>query len=166
MKNIGSIVMYGLVAFLVFSFLSEGSSESSSEGEAEVSQESKREIEYSEDAAMGDYSKEGVCKAAVGAMFFHSPSIMKASRVNDEVYKVSYRRPNDNSLWEYKCQTEGNRVYWGGYDGRWRTHELDSVVLFGASGGGLTIQENHADGSTSVTQFKKDRDGSIREVDS
>lgn len=167
MKNFWSISMYGLVAFLIFSILSEDGGRSSKErGEAEVAQESKRAIDYSEDSKMGNYSKQGVCKAAVGAMFFQSPSIMKSSLLNNDIYKVSYHRPNDKSLWEYKCQIEGNRVHWGGYDGRWRAHDLDSVVLFSASGEDITIQENHADGSTSVTVFKKEGDGSIMKLDS
>jgi len=42
---------------------------------------------------------------------------------------------------------------------------MDGVILFMALGNDLTIQENHADGSTSITRFTKQGDGSIVEVD-
>ncbi|GGX88787.1 hypothetical protein GCM10007160_15360 [Litchfieldella qijiaojingensis] len=164
MKNVGSIVMYGMVAFLVFLYISENNSGDSGGG-SEVAEESKRQIQLSDEASMGGYSEEEVCKAAMSSMFFHSPSIMEVSQSGGEIYKVSYRRPSDNSLWENKCQIKGNRIYWGSFDGRWRTNELDGVILFMAFGEDLTIQENHSDGSTSVTYFEKRDDGSIVEVE-
>jgi len=161
-----STFAYILVGFLVFSVWSHFSNNEGSSGQGETqTQDDGRDIKRSEQASMGTYSERDVCKAAISSMFFHSPSIMSVSKAGDEVYKVSYRRPSDNTLWENKCQIDGNRVHWGVFDGRWRTHEMDGVILFMALGNDLTIQENHNDGSTSVTRFTKQGDGSIVEVD-
>lgn len=164
MKNIGLIVIYGLAAFLVFLYVSDNSSDGSNEG-TKVSDENKRKIKPSVEASMGEYTEEDICKAAMSSIFFHPPSIMEASQSTNDIYKVSYRRPSDNSLWENKCQIKGNKINWGSFDGRWRTHELDSVILFMALDKDLTIQENHSDGSTSLSFFEKNDDRAIIEVE-
>lgn len=165
-STIGYLIAGVLIFFGVLANVDKNNQYSPSNDKETVEKNSDgRDIQLSDQASMGTYSEVGVCKAAIASLFFHSPSIMKVNQVSDEVFKVSYRRPSDNTLWENKCQIEGNRVHWGSFDGRWRNHDLDGVVLFMALGNDLTIQENHHDGSTSITRFTKQGDGSIVEVD-
>lgn len=167
--RLGTVVLLAAVGFAVYLYMAEEQRVKEywqSLSPSETSQQKDSGIEFTEEASMGVFSEPEICKSAVSAMFFQSPSIMKSSEWGEKSIKISYHRPNDNSLWEYKCQVQGNRVYWGATDGRWRNHSADSVVLFMALGENLTIQEDHNDGSASVTHFEKLDDGSIVEVES
>lgn len=55
--------------------------------------------------------------------------IMKVEHEQD-LLKVSYVRPDEQTLQLFKIKFEGNRVHWGNWEGRWRDHELDEKLFY------------------------------------
>lgn len=106
------------------------------------------------EVSKGNFSDAEIAKYGIAAIFFQSPKIIKVKREKD-IYKVSYRRPSDGTLWQNKVMIAGNQIMWGAYDGRWRDHPDDERFYFNAVGNTITISTIYSDGSTSEEQFKK-----------
>ena len=87
------------------------------------------------------------------------PKIVQVTRIADDVVYLSYVRPIDNFVWDYRCKVEGNRVTWATEPGRWREDPRDDKVFFEVVGAGkqLRIIENHGDGSITQELFDRDK---------
>lgn len=88
----------------------------------------------------------GACKALVGVVNGRDPGIMTGKQVEDNLFHVSYRRPDDNKLWMSRCQItpDGQSMQWAqfaafrpGEQGRWRTED---VATFTVEGSSLTVE--------------------------
>lgn len=97
-------------------------------------------VELREEENTGSFAESEVCKAAIGFIMMKDYSIIESQNSADNI-KVFYRRPSDGEYFEYKCKLDGRRVHWGNWEGRWRTHEMDSKIFFEVSGGRLKLQE-------------------------
>lgn len=96
-----------------------------------------------------------LCKAGISILMGRDPSIMKIDRTDGAVVYLSYIRPDDRSLWSYRCKIEGNRIIWASSTGRWRTHPLDEVITFSVSGDRLHLDEAYSDQSTTKATFTR-----------
>lgn len=88
----------------------------------------------------------GACKALVAVVNGRDPGIMTGKKVEDNLYHVSYRRPDDNKLWMSRCQItpDGQSMQWAqfaalapGEQGRWRTEDVATFTVEGTS---LTVE--------------------------
>lgn len=98
-----------------------------------------------------------ICSATIATVFGQPIEIMTTEPQSDnpEIYVVTYKRPDDGTVWVNKCKVEGDRVIWGAIDGRWRTHNLDSKITFSESETHVTITEIYSDGSATTKQYPK-----------
>lgn len=94
-----------------------------------------------------------ICRFGIATVFGRSPEIMKTRHIGGGTYKVSYVRKSDATHWHNKCRVEGNRIVWGSYDGRWRTHPADSQVTFAVSGERIVVTDTFLDGSATVKKY-------------
>lgn len=98
-----------------------------------------------------------ICKAGIAAIMGRSPSIIKVKNPSSPEIFLSYKRPDDGTIWSFKCKIQGNRIMWGNSDGRWRTHELDEVVTYNVQGGTVTVHEKYSDGSVITKKFAENK---------
>lgn len=87
------------------------------------------------------------------------PKTIRVTRIDGEILFLSYVRPIDNFIWDYRCKIEGNRVIWASEPGRWRESPKDGKVFFEVVGDGkqLRIMEDHGDGSATNELFDRDK---------
>jgi hypothetical protein len=104
------------------------------------------------------FSAEAICRAAIASITGRDPRIMRITRINGDTLFLSYLRPIDNFIWDYRCRIEGNRVIWASEPGRWREGPKDDKVSFEIIGDGeqLRIIDDHADGSSTNELFDRD----------
>lgn len=94
------------------------------------------------------------------------PKIMRVTRIDGDTLFLSYGRPIDNLIWDYRCKIEGNRVIWASEPGRWREAPKDDKVFFEVVGDGkqLRIMEDHADGLATMNYSTATRSNDARRV--
>ena len=110
-------------------------------------------------SAAEPFEPEAICRAAIASIAGRDPKAMQVTRVAGNVLFLSYVRPIDNFVWDYRCRIQGNRVVWASEPGRWREDPKDAKVFFEIVGGGkqLRIIEDHGDGSATQELFERDR---------
>jgi hypothetical protein len=110
------------------------------------------------DAALS-FEPEAICRTALASIMGRDPKIVRVTLVADDVLFLSYVRPIDNFVWDYRCKIRGNRVIWASEPGRWREDLKDDKVFFEILGGGkqLRIIEDHGDGSATKELFERDQ---------
>lgn len=81
------------------------------------------------------------------------PKIIAVDKTEGDVIYVSYRRPDDGTVWKQRCRIEGTKIIWATETGRWRVHPLDEVITYSATPSALTIQQKFTDGSTSTKSY-------------
>jgi hypothetical protein len=86
------------------------------------------------------------------------PKMMQVTRTAGNVVFLTYVRPIDNFVWNYRCRIEGNRILWASEPGRWRDDPKDEKVFFEVIDGGkqLRVIEDHGDGSRTNQLFDRD----------
>jgi hypothetical protein len=99
-----------------------------------------------------------ICRAGIAAEFGRDPKIMTAKTIDSGLMRVSYRRPDDRTLWKSDCRIEGDRIVWrtvdaspGSGPGRWRTGEYDDVLTFAIKGKSVTTHSS--DGSSASDTY-------------
>jgi hypothetical protein len=104
------------------------------------------------------FSPEAICRTAIGSVMGRDPKVVVVTRIDGEILYLSYVRPIDYFVWDYRCRIESNRVIWASEPGRWRDGPDDDKVFFEVTGGGsqLRIIENHSDGSARKEEFDRD----------
>ena len=87
------------------------------------------------------------------------PKLVRVTRIAGAVLFLSYVRPLDNFVWDYRCKIQGNRVIWASEPGRWREAPKDHKVFFEIVGDGkqLRIIEDHGDCSVTKELFERDQ---------
>ncbi|WP_251976756.1 hypothetical protein [Salinicola avicenniae] len=108
-------------------------------------------------AQSAEFSQAELCRAMVSATMGRDLSIIHVDRQSGGITHLSYNRPSDNSHWAMRCKLDGNRIIWATDTGRWRTHELDEVIIYKTSGNTLTITQDWDDGSAIIDEFKKEQ---------
>jgi hypothetical protein len=105
------------------------------------------------------FSPEAICRTAIASITGRDPTIMRVTRTDGDILFLSYVRPIDNFVWDYRCKIEGNRVIWASEPGRWREDPKDDKVFFEAVDGGkqLRIMDDHGDGSVTNEIFDRDK---------
>jgi hypothetical protein len=105
------------------------------------------------------FEPEAICRTAIASIMGRDPKIVRVTLVAGDVLFLSYVRPIDNFVWDYRCKIQGNRVVWASEPGRWREDPKDDKVFFEIVGGGkqLRIIEDHGDGSTTRELFERDQ---------
>jgi hypothetical protein len=105
------------------------------------------------------FEPEAICRTALASIMGRDPKTVQVTRVAGDILFLSYVRPLDNFVWDYRCKIEGNRVVWASEPGRWREDSKDDKVFFEIVGGGkqLRIIEDHGDGSATKELFERDQ---------
>jgi hypothetical protein len=109
--------------------------------------------------AAPSFEPEAICRTALASIMGRDPKIVRVTLVAGDVLFLSYVRPIDNFVWDYRCKIQGNRVVWASEPGRWREDPKDDKVFFEIVGGGkqLRIIEDHGDGSATKELFERDQ---------
>ncbi|MBK5146039.1 hypothetical protein I2494_20450 [Budviciaceae bacterium BWR-B9] len=104
------------------------------------------------------FTQQQVCKAAISTIFGKPTNIIKVKNSSDDIYHLSYVRPDDKKLWKFKCKLSGNNIIWTeeGYESdRWLGKgTVDSLVNFTINGKTLEITEIYSDNSTNKELFQ------------
>jgi hypothetical protein len=105
------------------------------------------------------YAPEAICRTAIASIMGRDPKTVQGTRVAGDVLFLSYVRPIDNFVWDYRCKIQGNRVVWASKPGRWREDPKDDKVFFEIVGDGsqLRIVEDYGDGSATKETFERDQ---------
>jgi hypothetical protein len=109
--------------------------------------------------AAPSFEPEAICRTAIASIMGRDPKIVQVTRVAGDILFLSYVRPIDNFVWDYRCKIQGNRVVWASEPGRWREDPKDDKVFFEIVGDGkqLRIIEDHGDGSATKELFERDQ---------
>jgi hypothetical protein len=109
--------------------------------------------------AAPSFEPEAICRTAVASIMGRNPKLVRVTRIAGDVLFLSYVRPLDNFVWDYRCKIEGNRVIWASEPGRWREDPKDDKVFFEVVEGGkqLRIIEDDGDGSPTKELFERDQ---------
>ena len=109
--------------------------------------------------AAASFAPEAICRTAIGSVMGRDPKVVVVTRIDGQILHLSYVRPFDNFVWDYRCRIEGNRVIWASEPGRWREGPEDDKVFFEDIGDGnqLRIIETHNDGSMRKEEFNRDK---------
>jgi hypothetical protein len=109
--------------------------------------------------AAASFEPEAICRTALASIMGRDPKIVRVTLIAGDVLFLSYVRPIDNFVWDYRCKIQGNRVVWASEPGRWREDPKDDKVFFEIVGGGkqLRIIEDHGDGSATKELFERDQ---------
>ncbi|UZK70767.1 hypothetical protein OKW76_07025 [Sphingomonas sp. S1-29] len=84
----------------------------------------------------------GACKALIAVVNGRDPGTMTAKKLEDNLFHVSYRRPDDGKRWQSRCQItpDGQSMQWAQFDafddgqqGRWRTEDVATYTVEGSS---------------------------------
>jgi hypothetical protein len=104
------------------------------------------------------FQVEAICRTAIASIMGRDPKMMQVILTTGDVLFLTYVRPIDNFVWNYRCRIEGNRVLWASEPGRWRDDPKDGKVFFEVIDGGkqLRIIEDHGDGSSTNQLFDRD----------
>ena len=104
------------------------------------------------------FEVEAICRTAIASVMGRDPKMMQVTLTTGDVLFLTYVRPIDNFVWNYRCRIEGNRVLWASEPGRWRDDRKDEKVFFEVIDDGkqLRIIEDHADGSRTNQLFDRD----------
>ena len=106
------------------------------------------------------YAPEAICRTAIAAVMGRDPKLVRVTRTAGDVLFLSYVRPLDNFVWDYRCKIQGNRVIWASEPGRWREDPKDDKVFFEIVEGGKQLRiivEDHGDGSATKELFERDQ---------
>ena len=105
------------------------------------------------------YSPEAICRTAIASIMGRDPKLVRVTRTTGDVLFLSYVRPIDNFIWDYRCKIRGNRVIWASEPGRWREDPRDDKVFFEIVGDGkqLRIIDDHGDGSATKELFEREQ---------
>jgi hypothetical protein len=105
------------------------------------------------------FAPEAICRTAIASIMGRDPKLVRVTRNTGDVLFLSYLRPIDNFVWDYRCKIQGTRVIWASEPGRWREAPKDDKVFFEIVGDGkqLRIIENHRDGSATKELFERDQ---------
>jgi hypothetical protein len=109
--------------------------------------------------AAPSFEPEAICRTAIASIMGRDPKLVQVTRVAGDILFLSYVRPIDNFVWDYRCKIQDNRVVWASEPGRWREDPKDDKVFFEIVGDGkqLRIIENHGDGSATKELFERDQ---------
>ncbi|MHB8269248.1 hypothetical protein [Bradyrhizobium sp.] len=109
--------------------------------------------------AAPSFEPEAICRTAIASVMGRDPKLVQVTRVAGDILFLSYVRPIDNFVWDYRCKIEGNRVVWASEPGRWRDDPKDHKVFFEIVGGGeqLRIIEDQGDGSPTKELFERNQ---------
>ena len=109
--------------------------------------------------AASSFEPEAICRTAIASIMGRDPKIFRVTRTAGDILFLSYVRPIDNFVWDYRCKIRGNRVVWASEPGRWREDPKDDKVFFEIVGGGkqLRIIEDHGDGPATKELFERDQ---------
>ncbi len=105
------------------------------------------------------YAPEAICRTAIASIMGRDPRIVQVTRIAGDILFLSYVRPIDNFVWDYRCKIQGNRVIWASEPGRWREDPKDDKVFFEVVGDGkqLRIIDDHGDGSVTKELFERNQ---------
>ena len=104
------------------------------------------------------FEVEAICRTAIASIMGRDPKTMQVTLTTGDVLFLTYVRPIDNFVWNYRCRIEGNRILWASEPGRWRDDPKDEKVFFEVIDGGkqLRVIEDHGDGSRTDQLFDRD----------
>jgi hypothetical protein len=106
------------------------------------------------------FEPEAICRTALASVMGRDPKLVRVTRDAGDVLFLSYVRPIDNFVWDYRCRIEGNRVIWASEPGRWRENPKDDKVFFEIVEGGKQLRiivEDQDDGSATKELFERDQ---------
>jgi len=106
------------------------------------------------------FTPEAICRTAIASVTGRDPKLVQITRIDGDILFLSYVRPVDNFVWDYRCRIEGNRVIWASEPGRWREGPKDDKLSFedvSGTGRQLRIIDDHGDGSVTNELFDRDK---------
>jgi hypothetical protein len=104
------------------------------------------------------FEPEAICRTAIASIMDRDPKNVRVTRDAGDVLFLSYVRPIDNFVWDYRCKIQGNRVVWASEPGRWREDPKDDRVFFEVVEGGKQLRiivEDHGDGTFTKELFER-----------
>jgi hypothetical protein len=95
----------------------------------------------------------------IASIMDRDPKLVRVTRIAGDVVFLSYVRPIDNFVWDYRCRIQGNRVVWASEPGRWREEAKDDKVFFEIVGDGKQLRTiaDHGDASATKELFERDQ---------
>ena len=64
------------------------------------------------------FEVEAICRTAIASIMGRDPKMLQVTLTAGDVLLLTYVRPIDNFVWNYRCRIEGNRVLWASEPGR------------------------------------------------
>ena len=98
------------------------------------------------------FEVEAICRTAIASIMDRDPKLMQLTLTAGDVLFLTYVRPMDNFVWNYRCRIDATEP------GRWRDDPKDDEVIFEVIGAGkqLRIIDIHRDGSSTEKLFDRD----------
>ena len=88
------------------------------------------------------FEVEAICRTAIASVMGRDPKMMQVTLTTGDVLFLTYVRPIDNFVWNYRCRIECNRVLWANEPGRWRDDPKDEKVLFEVIEANLSTEDD------------------------
>lgn len=85
----------------------------------------------------------------------HQPKEIIKVFKTDEYFQVSYIRPSDNQVFDYKVKIESNVILWANLAGRWRNDPRDEKITYRIENEKLIIIQDFGGGSIIKKEFSK-----------
>lgn len=104
--------------------------------------------------ALQEFTYEDLARYTISYLMGQQPKIIQSKKEKD-YYRVSYKRPSDAKLFEYRIKFEGSVIFWASYDGRWRSDPADEKITFVENGKRIKIIQTFSDGSTDNKEFEQ-----------
>ena len=93
-------------------------------------------------SAAPSFEVEAICRTAIASIMGRDPKMMQVTLTAGDVLLLTYVRPIDNFVWNYRCRIEGHRVLWASEPGRWRDDPKDEKVLFEVIEANLSTEDD------------------------
>ena len=93
-------------------------------------------------SAAPSFEVEAICRTAIASIMGRDPKMMQVTLTAGDVLLLTYVRPIDNFVWNYRCRIECNRVLWANEPGRWRDDPKDEKVLFEVIEANLSTEDD------------------------
>ena len=110
-----------------------------------------------EDEPLTMSDKRFVCRATIATVMGRSIHSVEEFEFQGDIISVQYTRSSDDTLWQYACKIEKDRVIWANIEngtiGRWRDSGDDERLSFRTTESKIKILQTFVDGSTTYEEF-------------
>lgn len=94
-----------------------------------------------------------ICKAGIATTMQRDPAMLLVDRVENDIVFLVAVEGGVKSKWGYKCRLDGNRIIFGGENGRWMTDRKDAVLTFETDTDSVTVTETFPSQATRTASY-------------